>query len=90
MKNNNNINKIDRCYALHCRPPRSAAVPHTDPPSIPSSTDPHSSVFATDKSAFFNEFLKWSEDHKLSSSTTSVAHIGTYFAGLTQSLSVSP
>ena len=82
--------RMDRCYALHGRPPRSAAVAHTDPSSQPSSADPHSSVSATDQSALFNEFLKWSEDRKLSSSTTSVAHTGTSFAGLTQSSSVGP
>ena len=82
--------KIDRCYALHGRPSRSAAVAHTDPSSQPSSAYPHSFVFATDQSALFNEFLKWSEDRKLSSSTASVAHTGTSFVGLTQSLSVGP
>jgi len=90
MKNNNNINKIDRCYALHGHPPRSVAVAHTDPPSQPSSADPHSFVSATDKYALFNEFLKWSEDHKLSRFTASVAHTCTSFAGLTQSSSVGP
>jgi len=52
--------KIDLCYVLHGRPPRFAVVAHIDPPPQPSSADPHSSVSATDKSALFNEFLKWS------------------------------
>jgi len=82
--------KIDRYYALHGRPPRSAVVLHTDPPSQPSPADPHSFVSATDKFAFFNEFLKWSEDRKLSSSTAYVAHTGTSFVSLTQSSSVGP
>jgi len=82
--------KIDWCYALRGCPPRSAAVAHTDPLSEPSSANPHSSVFATDKSALFNEFLKWSEDRKLSSSMTFVAHTSTSFASLTQSLSFGP
>jgi len=82
--------KIDRCYVLHGHPPRSAAVIHSDPPSQPSPVDPHSFVSTTDKSALFNEFLKWSEDCKLSSSTASVVHTGTSFAGLTQSMFVGP
>jgi len=63
---------------------------HSDPPSQPSFANPHSFVSATDKSALFNEFLKWNEDRKLSSSMAFVAHTGTSFAGLTQSSSVDP
>ena len=43
--------KIDRCYHLHGRPPRSAVIAHTDPPSQPSSANSHSFVSATNKSA---------------------------------------
>jgi len=52
--------------------------------------DPHSFVSATDKYALFNVFLKWTEDRKLSNSTTSIAHTSTSFTGLTQSSSIGP
>jgi len=52
--------------------------------------DPQFFVFASNKSTIFNEFLKWSKDRKLSSSTASIAYICTSFAGLTQSSFVGP
>jgi len=82
--------KIDCCYVLHGCPPLSDVVAHTDPPLQPSTTNPPSFVSATDKSAIINEFRKWSEDRKLSSSMTFVAHTGTTFAGLNQSSPIGP
>ena len=82
--------KIDRCYALHGCLPRSTVVAHTNPSSQPSFVDPQFFVFASNKSTIFNEFLKWSKDRKLSSSTASIAYICTSFAGLTQSSFVGP
>ena len=73
---------------MHGHPPLSAAAVQTnlsppsstgDPPSVPSDTP-----------AMFNKFLKWYKDQESSSSTTSVAHTGTSFVGLTQSSSPGP
>jgi len=83
--------KIDKCYALHGRPPRSAAVVHSDPPSRSTTVDPASSDTAWHL-AIFNDFLKWYEERQSSSSTTSafVARTGTSFVGLTHSDSLGP
>jgi len=54
--------KIDRCYALHGRPPKSVAVTQTTfvQPSI---VDHTSSSFDTPgQLVIFNKFLKWCED----------------------------
>jgi len=80
--------KIDRCYALHGRPPRSDAAVLTNL-SPPSSTGDPPSV-SPDTLAIFNKFLKWYKDHESSSSTASIAHIGTSFVGLTRSSSLGP
>ena len=76
--------KIDKCCALHGRPPRSAAVVHSDPPPRSATVDLASSDTAGHP-AIFNDFLKWYEECQSSSSTTSasVAHTGTSFVGLT-------
>ena len=75
--------KIDRCYALHGRSPRSVMVAQTDP------VDPPSYAQA-DKSVIINEFLQWCEDRKPSSSTAYVTHTSTSFADLTQSSFIGP
>ena len=83
--------KIDKCYALHGRPPRSAAVVHSDPPPRSTTVDPASFDTAWHL-AIFNDFLKWYEEHQSSISTTFVfvARTGTSFVGLTHSDSLGP
>ncbi|XP_027912144.1 uncharacterized protein LOC114171132, partial [Vigna unguiculata] len=83
--------KIDKCYALHGRPPRSAVVVHSDPPPRSATVDPASSDTAGHP-AIFNDFLKWYEERQSSSFTTSgsVARTGTSFVGLTHSDSLGP
>ena len=78
--------KIDRCYALNGRPPKTAAVVQATPVP-PSTMDPTSSDISGPL-AIFNEFLKWYEDRQNSGSTASVAHTGISFAGLTHSNSL--
>jgi len=80
--------KIDRCYALHGSSPRSVAVAQNVPVQ-PSTMDPTSSDISG-QPAIFNEFLKLYEDRQNSGSTTSIAHSGTPFAGLTHSNSLGP
>ena len=80
--------KIDRCYALHGRPPRSVAVAQIAP--VQPSTMDHTSIDTPSQPAIFNEFLKWYEDRQNPSSTASVAHSGTSFVGLTHSTSHGP
>jgi len=80
--------KIDRCYALHGRPPKSVVVAQTDPVQ-PSIVD-HTSIDTPGQPIIFNEFLKWYEDRQNPSSTTSVAHLGTTFVGFTHSTSLGP
>ncbi|XP_052737011.1 uncharacterized protein LOC128197982 [Vigna angularis] len=73
--------KIDRCYALHGRPPRPVAMANSDPPPRSPSADHPTSSNIVDKPAIFNEFLRWYEDHQHSGSTTSasVARTGPEF-----------
>jgi len=78
--------KIDRCYALHGRPPRSVVVAQ-NVPLQPSTMDLTSSDISGQPS-IFNEFLKWYEDRQNSGSTTSVSHSGTSYVGLTHSNSL--
>jgi len=82
-------NKIDKCYALHGRPPRYVAFAQTNPPSQSSLVDPPSSAPIV-KSTLSNEFLKWCEDRKPSSSIAFVARTGISFVDLTQSSSIGP
>ncbi|XP_022638981.1 uncharacterized protein LOC111242044 [Vigna radiata var. radiata] len=63
--------RIDRCYALHGRPPRSAAMANSDPPPRPA--DHPTSSNTVDNPVVFNEFLRWYEDRQQSSSTTSAS-----------------
>jgi len=80
--------KIERCYALHGRPPKSVAVAQTAP--VQPSTVDHTSIDTLGQPAIFNEFLKWYEDRQNSSFTASDAHLGTSFVGLTHSTSLGP
>ena len=80
--------KIDRCYALYGRPPKSVAVAQTAPVQL--STMDHTSIDTPGQPPIFNEFLKWYEDRQNPSSTASVAHSGTSFVGLTHSTSLGP
>jgi len=80
--------KIDRCYALHGRPSKIAAVVQATP--VPPSTMDSTSSDISGPPAIFNEFLKWYEDRQNSGSTASVAHTGISFAGLTHSNSLGP
>jgi len=77
--------KIDRCYSLHGRPPKSVAVAQTA--HVQPSTMDHTLIDNSGQPAIFNEFLKWYEDQN-PSSTTFVAHSGTSFVGLTHSISL--
>jgi len=67
----------DRCYGLHGRPPKTAAVVQVAP--VPPSTMDPTSFDTSSPHAIFNEFLKWYEDRQNSSSTVYVAHIGISF-----------
>jgi len=49
--------KINKCYALYGRPPRSTVVVHSDPPPRSATADPASSDTAGHP-AIFNDFLK--------------------------------
>jgi len=80
--------KIDRCYALHGRPPKTVAFVQAIP-APPSTMDPTSSDISG-PSAIFKKFLKWYEDRQNSSSTASVAHTCISFVGLTHSNSLDP
>jgi len=80
--------KIDRCYALHGRPPKSVVVAQTA--HVQPSTVDHTSIDTPGQLAIFNEFLKWYEDRQNPSSTASIAHSGTSFVGLTHSTSLGP
>jgi len=75
--------KIDRCYALHGRPPKTNVVVQATlvPPTMDRTSGPP---------AIFNEFLKWYEDRQNSGSTASVTHTGISFARLTYSSSLGP
>ena len=80
--------KIDRCYALHGRPPKTiviAQIAHVQP-----STVDHTSFDTPGQPAIFNEFLKWYKDRQNPGFTASVAHSGTSFVGLTQFTSLGP
>jgi len=81
--------KIDKCYALHGRPPRSTTVVQIDFFRPSSARDPPSFV-SSDTPTMFNKFLKWYKDQLSSSSTAFVAHTGTSFASLSQSSSPGP
>jgi len=69
-------------------PPRSTVAVQTNI-SPPSSTGDPPSV-SPDTPAMFNKFLKWYKDQESSSFTTSIAHTGTSFVGLTRSSSLGP
>ena len=74
---------------MYGHPPRSAAAVQTNLSPVSSTRDPPSPV-SSDTPAMFNKFLKWYKDQQSSSSTTSVAHTGTSFVGLTRSSSPGP
>jgi len=82
----NRSNKIDKCYALHGRPPRSVVAVHFDPSPQSAIVDPASSNTAG-HSTIFNDFLKWYEERQSSNSTTStsIACTSTSFVGMTHS-----
>ena len=80
--------KIDKCYALHGRPPKFVVVAQTAP--VQPSTMDHTSIDTSGQPAIFNKFLKWYGNRPNPSSTTSVAHSSTSFVGLTHSTSLGP
>ena len=76
--------KIDRCYALHGRPPKSIAVAQTA--LVQPSTVNHTSIDTPRQPTIFFNFLNGQNPN----STTSVAHSSTSFVGLTHSISLGP
>jgi len=80
--------KIDRCYALQGRPPKSLVVAQIA--LVQPSTVDHTSFDTPSQPVIFNEFLKWYEDRQNPGSTAFVAHSGTSFVGLTHFTSLSP
>ena len=77
--------KIDRCYALHGRPPKSTTIAQTAPHVQPYTMDP-TPYDTSSHPTIFNEFLKWYEDRQNFAFITFVAHTtytGISFVGIT-------
>jgi len=84
---------IDRGYALHDRTPQFATIVQIAPLQTPiagptSSGTPSSNI--SGQPTIFNKFLKWYDDHQISSSPASIAHTSISFVGLAHSTSFGP
>ncbi|XP_042415455.1 protein NLP2-like [Zingiber officinale] len=73
---------IDKCWRLHGCPPRTAQVVQS---SVASSASTPQSTPDSTPTPSYTDFLKWFEDRQASGSTTTIAHAGTSFAGISRS-----